>query len=127
MTDLRELGMSFSIDDFGVGYSSLNYLKRIPVQTLKIDRDFIRELNSQSQDAAILEAIAALARSLGLKTVAEGVENEDQYRFVLRKEIDYIQGFLFCEPQPFESLMEKLTVNAAGVWLTHRLNRSGTH
>lgn len=126
MTDLRELGVSFSIDDFGVGYSSLNYLKRIPVQTLKIDRDFIRELSGENQDVAILDAIASLAKSLNLTTVAEGIETEDQYRIVLRKEIDFVQGYMFCKPCPFDSLLEKFTVNDSGMWLTHRLERNGT-
>ncbi|MDH5218010.1 MAG: EAL domain-containing protein [Gammaproteobacteria bacterium] len=126
MTDLRELGVSFSIDDFGVGYSSLNYLKRIPVQTLKIDRDFVRELNGENQDVAILDAIASLAKSLNLQTVAEGIETEDQYRIVLRKEIDFVQGYMFCKPCPFDSLLEKFTINDSGMWLTHRLERNGT-
>jgi len=124
---LREFGISVAIDDFGVGYSSLNYLKRIPVETLKIDKTFISELSSCAEDVAILEAIATLSKSLQLKTVAEGVETEEQYRFILRKEIDFVQGFLLCRPYPFNELMEKLTINRSGIWLSSRIGKSGTN
>jgi diguanylate cyclase (GGDEF)-like protein len=95
---LRELGVKLAIDDFGTGYSSLSYLKRFPVDYVKIDQAFIRGLNEGTEDAAITRAIIAMAHSLELKVVAEGVENEQQLDFLKAHECDEVQGYLVSRP-----------------------------
>jgi EAL domain-containing protein (putative c-di-GMP-specific phosphodiesterase class I) len=95
---LKAKGINISIDDFGTGYSSLSYLKRFPIDTLKIDRSFIDHVATNSDDAAIVTAIIALARSLELKLVAEGVETESQAELLTRSGCDFAQGFLFGPP-----------------------------
>jgi diguanylate cyclase (GGDEF)-like protein len=97
---LKRMGIQISIDDFGTGYSSLSYLRRFPLNTLKIDASFIQEISSDNNDAAIVQAIVALAHSLRLQVVAEGVENEAQLRFVQASGSDQYQGFLRSEPLP---------------------------
>jgi diguanylate cyclase (GGDEF)-like protein/PAS domain S-box-containing protein len=95
---LKALGMRLSVDDFGTGYSSLSYLKRFPLDALKIDRSFVQDLISGSGDAAIVQAIIALARTLKLKTVAEGIENQAQYALLSALECDEYQGYYFSRP-----------------------------
>jgi diguanylate cyclase (GGDEF)-like protein len=101
---LRDAGVILSIDDFGTGYSSLGYLKQFPVDTLKIDRSFVKDLHSSSDDAAICAAIIAMARELRLKVVAEGVEVQEQLDFLRLHGCDQIQGFLISKPVPLTDL-----------------------
>ena len=97
---LRQLGVAIAIDDFGMGYSSLNYVKSFPVDRLKIDQSFVRDLVSEGQDAAIVHAIIALGHSLGLSIVAEGVETVGQLSLLMNDGCDEIQGYYFSEPLP---------------------------
>jgi diguanylate cyclase (GGDEF)-like protein len=101
---LRKLGVGISIDDFGMGYSSLNYLKRFPLTAVKIDRAFIHDLTTSDGDAAIVSAVIGMARSLRLRVVAEGVETAEQYAFLRTKDCDEAQGFYFSRPAPPESI-----------------------
>jgi EAL domain-containing protein (putative c-di-GMP-specific phosphodiesterase class I) len=95
---LSQLGIAFSIDDFGTGYSSLSYLKRFPIDTLKIDRSFVRDIPRDPDDTAIAQAIITMAHSLGIKVVAEGVEEPAQIEFLRSRRCDAMQGYLFSKP-----------------------------
>ena len=102
MLRLKEMGIRISIDDFGTGYSSLSYLKRFPIDTVKIDQNFIRDLSRDSNDGAIISAVISMARALKLRVVAEGVETEEQLAFLRRQHCEVIQGFLCGRPVPAE-------------------------
>jgi diguanylate cyclase (GGDEF)-like protein/PAS domain S-box-containing protein len=109
LNDLKKLGVRLSMDDFGTGYSSLNYLKRFPIDRIKIDQTFVRDVTLESNDAAIAAAIIAMAHSLQLTVVAEGVETTAQLEFLRAQRCDEMQGYLFSPPLPaedFERLLE---------------------
>ena len=102
---LKELGVATALDDFGTGYSSLSYLRHFPIDTLKIDRVFVRDIASKNGgNAPLVDAIIAMAKSLGLATVAEGVETEAQWQYLKTRDANQVQGFLFCRPLAIEDL-----------------------
>jgi diguanylate cyclase (GGDEF)-like protein/PAS domain S-box-containing protein len=108
MRRIAELGVGLSLDDFGTGYSSLAYLKRLPLDRLKIDRSFVQDLGHDLEDAAICDSIIGLGHLLGLRTVAEGVETEQQRDWLHARGCDELQGFLLGRPLPFDELLAVL-------------------
>jgi EAL domain-containing protein (putative c-di-GMP-specific phosphodiesterase class I) len=109
LNKLRECGISLSVDDFGTGYSSLAHLKRLPVQELKIDQSFVRNLDETSEDAVIVRSTIEMSHNLGLKVVAEGVEYEHSLRLLERWHCDTAQGYLISRP---------LTAAAFETWMS---------
>jgi diguanylate cyclase (GGDEF)-like protein/PAS domain S-box-containing protein len=108
--DLKKLGIRISLDDFGTGHSSLSYLKRFPIDTLKIDQSFVRDINSDPDTAAIVTAIIAMAHSLRLKVIAEGVEFSEQANFLKHYSCDQMQGYLIKAPVGAEEFFELIAV-----------------
>ena len=112
MHALKKIGVGFSLDDFGTGYSSLSYLKRLPLDQLKIDQGFVRDILVDSDDVAIFKMIVALAESLGLSVIAEGVETEAQRALLAHQGCHAYQGYLFSRPVPLDEF-ERLVANAS--------------
>jgi EAL domain-containing protein (putative c-di-GMP-specific phosphodiesterase class I) len=104
LDELKRIGIRISLDDFGTGHSSLSYLKRFPIDTLKIDQSFVRDITTDPDTAAIVKAIIAMAHSLRLKVIAEGVEHEEQAEFLRTHGCDQMQGFLIRRPVPARDL-----------------------
>lgn len=113
LRELAEQGFRLAIDDFGTGYSSLSYLKRLPIHTVKIDQVFVRDLPGDRDDASIVGAIVAMARRLGLRTVAEGVETWDQARLLHTLGCDVLQGYLFSKPLPLDEFSAYVHVSSS--------------
>jgi diguanylate cyclase (GGDEF)-like protein len=111
LEQLKLIGVRIAIDDFGTGYSSLGYLKRFPIDTLKVDRSFIRDIPADSGDKKIAQAIIAMAHALRLKVVAEGVENAEQLKFLRAQHCDAVQGYFLFRPLPVDEATDALKAN----------------
>jgi diguanylate cyclase (GGDEF)-like protein len=107
MNELRAIGVRFSIDDFGTGYSSLSYLRRLPLDQLKIDRSFVTNVHREEKNAVIVRSIISLAQNLGMKTIAEGVEQPEEAAFLREAGCDHFQGYLFSRPLPPEEFASR--------------------
>ena len=104
LDDLASYGVGIHIDDFGTGYSSLSYLAQLPVQTIKIDRTFVKQLSTPGANTRVIEAIIALGKAMELEVVAEGVETDQQYAIVRRLGCDLVQGYFVAKPMPAHEL-----------------------
>ena len=111
---LKRIGIQIAVDDFGTGYSSLSYLKKFPLDILKIDRTFIAEIMNGTSKTGIVKAIIAMANSLNLRIIAEGLEGIEQVRFLREQGVHVVQGFYFSKPLPGEEFERFLTNNEEG-------------
>jgi EAL domain-containing protein (putative c-di-GMP-specific phosphodiesterase class I) len=126
LRELKESGVMLSMDDFGTGYSSLGYLKRFPIDTLKIDRTFVRDLSTDTDDATLTRAIIHLAQNLRLKVVAEGVETQAQLDFLCANGCDEMQGYFFAKPTGAEECERMMREGRTlAIPRTARKNKSG--
>ena len=113
---LKSVGVRISIDDFGMGYSSLSQLQRLPIDTLKIDQSFVRDITTDPNDAAIATAIITLGHTLKLNVVAEGVETAEQLAFLRQQGCDRLQGYLLARPLPPEECLALLAAHRVAEW-----------
>ena len=123
LLDLKNLGMSIAIDDFGVGHSSLNYLKRFPIDTLKIDQSFVKDITRGGSDGAIVSAVIAMGKALNIRVIAEGVETQEQLNFLKEHGCHEFQGYLFSRPMAASALTEMIHTASPGKY-THRYART---
>lgn len=110
--ELRELGLKISIDDFGTGFASLSYLNQLPIDGIKIDRTFISGIDNAQRNSAITRGVLMIAKELGVKTIAEGVETEGEREFVITHGSDLLQGYLFCRPLPLDKTLSWITAQS---------------
>jgi EAL domain-containing protein (putative c-di-GMP-specific phosphodiesterase class I) len=103
--EIKKLGISISLDDFGTGYSSLNYLKTLPIDCVKIDKGFVDTMLQSEKDSKIINSIIKLAHNIGLKVVAEGVEDENQFQLLRDYKIEFIQGYYFSKPVNYNEVV----------------------
>ena len=108
LNELNAMGVTLAIDDFGTGYSSLSYLQKFPIDVLKIDRFFVKDVSKNNGGASIVNAIISMAHSLNMSVVAEGVEDNEQLAFLQEHDCEMVQGFLFSKPVPDETAMQLL-------------------
>jgi diguanylate cyclase (GGDEF)-like protein/PAS domain S-box-containing protein len=123
LLDLKKLGMSIAIDDFGVGHSSLNYLKRFPIDTLKIDQSFVADITRGGSDGAIVSAVIAMGKALNIRVIAEGVETVEQLNFLKEHGCHEFQGYLFSRPMAASALTDMIHTASPGAY-THRYART---
>ncbi|MDQ7729446.1 EAL domain-containing protein [Halomonas sp. SpR8] len=124
LTNLRALGVQIALDDFGTGFSSLSYLKRLPINRIKIDRSFVRDVISDRRDAAIIDGVVAMAGKMGLEVLVEGIETSEQFSYLRQRHCDYFQGYYFARPMPLDALLRFLrrppAVIASGTLLAQK-------
>lgn len=113
LQDLRTLGILIALDDFGTGFSSLSYLKRLPINRIKIDRSFVRDVITDINDAAIIDGVVAMAGKMGLEVLVEGVETWEQFAYLEQRKCDYFQGYYFARPMPLSALCAFLNLPPA--------------
>lgn len=113
LQDLRGLGVHIALDDFGTGFSSLSYLKRLPINKIKIDRSFVNDVLSDRHDAAIIDGVVAMAGKMGLEVLVEGVETAQQFAYLEQRHCDYFQGYYFARPMPLSALCAFLNLPPA--------------
>ena len=111
LNQFKEMDIRLSIDDFGTGYSSLSYLKRFPFDVLKIDKAFISDIGEDPDDTALCDAIIAMAHSLGLSVIGEGVENRQQFEFLQQRGVETIQGYYVGEPMLEDEFLRFITIS----------------
>jgi EAL domain-containing protein (putative c-di-GMP-specific phosphodiesterase class I) len=116
LLDLKNMGMSIAIDDFGVGHSSLNYLKRFPIDTLKIDQSFVQDIHRGGSDGAIISAVIAMGKALNIRVIAEGVETPEQLQFLKEHGCYEFQGYLFSRPLAASALTDLIQTAAPGAY-----------
>jgi EAL domain-containing protein (putative c-di-GMP-specific phosphodiesterase class I) len=109
--ELKEMGLHLAIDDYGTGHVSFDYLLRLPVDEIKIDRSFVREADKESKKRILLESMIHMGKALGFKTVVEGVENEREAEIVKCAGGDLVQGYFYARPMPLEEVMQRLKCN----------------
>jgi len=112
LQELTAMGLKVSIDDFGTGYSSLSYLQRLPISTLKIDRSFLNDVQSENDDAPIITTIIGMAKNLKLNVIAEGIETSQQFEFLKKHQCDQAQGYFFGHPCPTEQFTKILAASS---------------
>ena len=110
MQAIKQMGVSFSMDDFGTGYSSLAYLTKLPLDQLKIDQSFVRNIGMQASDATIIQTIIGMANNLGMAVIAEGVETQEQRDFLESMGCIFYQGYLFGKPVPIDQFAALLDI-----------------
>lgn len=110
MQTLRDIGVRFSMDDFGTGFSSLYYLTKLPLDQLKIDQTFVKNICVNNRDAVVVQTIIGMAHNLGIEVIAEGVELEDQRKFLEQHQCHLYQGYLFSKPLPLDEFENKLSI-----------------
>ncbi len=115
MGQFQALGAAVHLDDFGTGYSSLSQLARVPIDAIKLDQSFVRGVNQQEVSQSLVRAIVAVAKALNLQVIAEGIETEEEARFVMANGVDIRQGYLYAKPMPAEQLEHWLTQHHAGI------------
>ncbi|NJK71851.1 MAG: EAL domain-containing protein [Thermales bacterium] len=109
MHSLKDLGVQLTLDDFGTGFASLSYLRKLPIDTLKIDKSFIRDITTDTQDRAVVDMLIKLSKELNLNVIAEGIETKKEYKMITQMGCDFVQGYYISRPIRFSKLQKSIT------------------